>query len=365
MVYQEQSSRQMVLIESDWRLSPFLPIEPMSARQYSFLQILATGQEQQLPIAPLTYAFALEHRRRFRARLMRFASIIQVDPCIASALEKTPELLPDETVTAIRLGQELGVLPETLAQLIETEVPSADDVQEKWNSVISYVIVLIPTLGTIALGFCFFIIPTFKRMFDEFELRLPTVSILYLKLLDQVVVYIGPCFLALLSFAVLYLFTPLGLTLRRLNRRYLPGAYGSRSRRSVLQLLAVSLHGNASIPKTATLLARFHPVPLVRRRFRMASQRMESGCEAWNSLAEQNLVTDTQSQSLSAMKENELRIWTLLRLAGCRQVAERRRAYTLVSLVQPISILLIAVMVLWTCFMCFAPLVSLITAVSQ
>lgn len=100
--------------------------------------ILATAYEQQLPIAPLIGAFAMEHRRRFRARLTRFASILQTDPCIASALEQTPELLPDETVTAIRLGTELGTLTETFAQLLETETPNSDDVQEKWNSVLSY-----------------------------------------------------------------------------------------------------------------------------------------------------------------------------------------------------------------------------------
>lgn len=92
--------------------------------------------------------------------------------------------------------------------------------------------------------------------------------------------------------------------------------------------------------------------------------KLEAGGEPWSSLANQHLVTYSQSRSLFAMRENELRIWTLLRLAGCKRVAERRRAYTLVSLVQPISILLIAVFVLWTCFMCFGPLVSLVTSLS-
>ena len=33
-----------------WRASPFLPIESMAARQYSFILILATANEQQLRI---------------------------------------------------------------------------------------------------------------------------------------------------------------------------------------------------------------------------------------------------------------------------------------------------------------------------
>ena len=242
-----------------WRASPFLPIESMSARQYSFLSILATAYEQQLPIAPLIGAFAMEHRRRFCSRLMRFASILQTNPCIASALEQTPELLPDETVTAIRLGTELGTLSETFAQLLETETPNLDDVREKWNSVLSYAIVLIPTLGTIALGFCFFVVPTFKKMFDEFELRLPAASLLYLSLVNVVANVFGPCVIVCFVLTTLYLFTPLGLRLRRFYRRYLPGAYSARSRRSVLQLLALSLRGNSSIQTATSLLGKIHP----------------------------------------------------------------------------------------------------------
>ena len=347
-----------------WRASPFLPIESMAARQYSFLLILATAYEQQLPIAPLIGAFAMEHRRRFRARLTRFASILQTDPCIASALEQTPELLPDETVTAIRLGTELGTLTETFAQLLETEIPNSDDVQEKWNSVLSYAIVLIPTLGTLVLGFCFFIVPTFKRMFDEFELKLPAASRLYLSFANVIANGLGPFVIVCFVLAILYLFTPLGLRLRRFYRRYLPGGYSARSRRSALQLLALSLRGKSSIQTATSLLGKIHPAPVLRGRFRMASRNIEAGGDPWPSLAEQYLVTNAQSHSLSAMRENDLQIWTLLRLAGCKRAAERRRAYTIVSLFQPISILLIAVFVLWTCFMCFGPLVSLVTSLT-
>ena len=345
-----------------WRASPFLPIESMTARQYSFLLMLATAYEHRLPVAPLVAAFSLEHRRRFRYRLAQFASILHYNPCIASALEQTPELLPDESVTAIRLGTELGKLSETFAQLLETEEPKADDVQEKWNSLFSYVIVLLPTFGTIVLGYCFFIVPTFKKMFDEFELKLPPVTLLYLKAVDLIAVAFAPCFFLVLAFTALYFFTPVGLFLRRFYRRYLPGAYSARSRRSVLQLLALSQRGNDSLTTAIQSLAKHHPVPAMRRRFRRAGLSIGSGGEPWHSLADQNLLSHQQSQSLSAMQESEMRIWTLLRLAECKQVAERRRAYTFVSLVQPISILVLALAVLWTCFMCFGPLISLITS---
>ena len=290
---------------------------------------------------------------------------VSVDnPCIASALEQTPELLPDETVTAIRLGTELGTLSETFAQLLETNEPRADDVQEKWNSVICYLIVLLPTLGIVSLGFCFFIVPTFKRMFDEFELKLPPASLLYLVVADAIAVAFTPCLFLCLVLAALYLFTPLGLLLRRFYRRYLPGAYSARSRRSVLQLLALSQQGNSSLKTAISTLARIHSTPAVRSRFQRADRKIESAGDPWNSLADQHLLSHQQSQSLSAMQESELRNWTLLRLADCKQVAERRRAYTFVSLVQPISILLIALAVLWTCVMCFGPLVSLVTSLT-
>ncbi len=347
-----------------WRASPFLPIESMAARQYSFLRILATAHAQELPIPALVGAFAMEHRRRFRSRLIRFARLVHSDPCIASALEKIPELLPDETVTAIRLGTELGTLAETFQQLLETETPTSDDVQEKWNSVISYALVLIPTLGTMTMGLLYFVVPTFKRMFDEFELRLPAASQLYLKFAEITANYFALFINLGFVLAIVYFFTPVGLLWRRFYRRYLPGGFSASSRRSVLQLLALSLCGNASLQNATSLLAKIHPAPLLRWRFRMANRKIEAGGEPWDSLANQHLVTVSQSRNLSAMQDNELRSWTLLRLAGSKRAGERRRAYTLVSLVQPISILLIAVFVLWTCIMCFGPLVSLVTSLS-
>ena len=364
MVYELKNTIASSPIGLSWRASPFLPIESMAARQYSFLLILATAHEQQLPISPLTGAFALEHRRRFRSRLLQFAWLMKSDSCIASALEKTPELLSDETVTAIRLGTEMGTLSETFAQLLETETPASDEVREKWHSVISYALVLIPTLGIIASGYIYFVVPTFKKTFDEFELRLPAASLLYMAVTDVIANYFGLFLILCFIFVIVYFVTPLGRFCRRLWSRYLPGAYSSRSRRSVLQLLALSLRGNSSLQTAASLLAKIHPAPLLRRRFRIASQKIVAGSEPWSSMANQNLVTYSQSRSLSAMRENELRIWTLLRLASCKRVAARRRAYTFVSLVQPVSILLIAVLVLWTCFMCFGPLVSLVTSLS-
>ena len=348
----------------EWKTSPFLPIESMASRQYSLLVLLAIAHEQQIDVIPLVTAFAREHRRRFRSRLERFAARLRSNPCIASALEQTPELLPDDTVIAIRLGTDLGTLSETFTQLLETEVPGSDDVQEKWNSLISYAIVLIPTLGVIATGFLFFIAPTFKKMFDEFELRLPAVTVLYFSTANVVARFIGPCFFLFLVFTLLYLLTPLGLTLRRFYRRYLPGPFSSSSRRSVLQLLAISLRGQSSLKIAISTLAKKHPTPILRYRFRQAGKQIESGSDPWQCLLGQAILSPRQSSNLAAMHDDELRVWTLMRLASGKRAAERQRSYTLVSLVQPISILIIAIVVLWTCTMCFLPLVSIITSLS-
>lgn len=150
-------------------------------------------------------------------------------------------------------------------------------------------------------------------MFDEFELKLPAASRLYLSLANVIANGLGPFAIVCFVLAILYLFTPLGLRLRRFYRRTLPGGYSARSRRSALQLLALSLRGKSSMQTATSLLGKIHPAPILRRRFRMASRRIEAGGDPWPSLAEQHLVTNPQSHSLSAMRENDLQIWTLLR----------------------------------------------------
>ncbi len=66
-------------------------------------------------------AAAFELRGGARRDLLKLVQQVHSTGSLATACEQFPSLLDEETVLAIRLGEQLAILPDTLAELIEVQ----------------------------------------------------------------------------------------------------------------------------------------------------------------------------------------------------------------------------------------------------
>lgn len=361
------TSRPLVKIDIgiEWRTSPLLPVESMAARQYSLLEILAAAQAEQLPMAPLVRSFSYEHRRRFRRRLQKLAKHLTTSTDLASALRKTPNVLPDSTITAIELGTATDSLNSTFEQLLTTERPTDDDLLEKWYSVLGYALFVLPTSGAVTTGYCIFVAPTMQRMLEEFELKMPALTTPFFWFVMVSANIAAPfAFLATLGF-LLYWNTPLQRWIHYVLDHVFPGPLTSRSRRSTLQLLAATQLSSQPVVESLKSLAQAHRTPWTRWRLRRAIHRIERGEEAWASLGSERLLSKSHSQCLALLPNNASRRFLLLEVAKLSHLSERKRGYVGMTLLQSCTTLLFAMFVLWACWACFAPLVSLIQGLAN
>lgn len=349
----------------EWRTSPFLPIESLSARQYSLLQLLATAHAQQLQLAPLVHSFADEHRRRFRWRLRKLSGILRNEPDLATALRMTPNVLPDSVVTAIEFGTKSNCLSTTFDQLLLTEAPKNDDVAEKWYSILGYGLFVLPTFGTISVGYCVFIAPTMHKMMEEFELTMPALTTPFYAMIFTVVPWLLPALVISIFAYTLYCTTPIQRWVHFVFNHWFPGPWSPQSRRTNLQLLALTQLANQPLVQSLEILANSHQTPLIRRRLGGAIKRIERGNSDWPSLASERLLPRTLADCLQSLPNQESRSFVLLEAAKLRHNSERKRSYVGMTLLQSFTTLFFAILVLWACWVCFAPIIVLIRGLAN
>jgi type II secretory pathway component PulF len=296
---------------------------------------------------------------------MRVSVLLNERSSLSNALEQTPDLLSDEQVLAVKLGSESGTLPQTYQNLLRYEAPKCDGVNDRWNTTVIYWVVVIGKLSLIALGYIYFILPTMFRLIQEFGMTQPP-SQAYLRAFVGVVQgWFGWFGLAAVLFVFLYFFTHLGLWVRRQARRYLFRPFTGSGRSTLLRVLATSLGAGRPMASSLNSLAQMHYDPWMRRLLGRAAKQVEQGHDAWDSLASVRLFERTESRALAALPSNHVRSWALLRMAERIDVRARGRFGILLTIINPLVILLFGGLVLWFSVSLFEPLSELVHSVAK
>ncbi|MEQ1826486.1 MAG: type II secretion system F family protein [Pirellula sp.] len=347
-----------------WRTSPLLPLELSADRQRSLISILAIAHEKQIPWVPLLRAFASEHRFWFRRAVLSLAARIDAGESLGKALANTNGLLPDGTVLAIRSAGDDKSLSRVFASLQFNGESHSQTNSTRFIAIVGYwITIMIPTV-LVATGFAYFIVPTFQRMFDEFELRLaPPVKLIF------AAIYFGALPLSLTVLLaglllLLYWFTPLGISLKRLLYRWNVGFSRSSYRQDLLSGIAIAVDSGASLTSRLHETASSYENRALRKKAARASRLIANGVDSWFALGRVGLVSMQESKALNLMANDSVRSWALLRMSREKMNESRNRRNTLVTVLHPLAILLLGFVVLCICFATFHPLTDLIHALS-
>ncbi len=107
---------------------------------------------------------------------------------LSEAMARAPKVFSRLYVNMIKAGEAGGAL-ETILQRLAQFLESAESLKRKVKGAMIYPVAVVLVAILILAGIMYFIVPTFKKMFEEFELKLPAPTVLLLAMSDYVVKY--------------------------------------------------------------------------------------------------------------------------------------------------------------------------------
>ncbi|MCH7753250.1 MAG: type II secretion system F family protein, partial [Planctomycetes bacterium] len=256
-------------------------------------------------------------------------------------------LAVDEQFLAIRFGDQSGTLSATLANLLKAEHQAAMQVSIRLRQTMFYITITV-TILILMLSFMMIkIVPSFQAIFDDFELELPSLTILLISISNFAVNYWY--LIALVLLAVVWVFraeTSRRFFRRVLSSRVVPTVVALRSA-DLLDMLSVTLRSGRPLAGALSTLARHHFDSFIRHKLLFVRNEVEQGADVWHSMATARLITPAEAQALESSTSVDSRAWTLVRLARLKRNRVAGQIDIGVNLLQPLITLMLAGTVLF------------------
>jgi type II secretory pathway component PulF len=349
---------------SAWKSTPWWPAESLASKQKSLLRVLAVAAAERLEAMPLVSALAVEHRGRYRRRLRRLAHRLSAGLSLADAIEQTPGVLSDEQNLAIRFGEQSGTLSTTLKSLLDDKDQASQRIVARLRQIGFYGSVVLSIFVFIVSFMLIKIIPSFRAIFDDFDLNLPRITELLIRISNTVVNYWWLLVLVILPLAWLVKSERARRFFRRKISSRLIRPIAQLRSANVLTLLAGNTRSGRPIAGALSTLARYHFDEKIRHKLLFVRNEVEQGTNVWQSMAAAKLLSAVEARALNKASSADSRAWTMDRLASLKRDRVERRIDVYVSLLQPAMILLMAAAVLFIAVACLTPLFDLTSSLT-
>jgi type IV pilus assembly protein PilC len=155
----------------------------------TFTRQLSILQDAGLPI--LRSIKILENNSKpgkLKNALMDVCDEIETGATLSESMAKCPKVFSRLYVNMVKAGEAGGAL-ETILKRLSEFLESSESLKRKVKGAMIYPIVVVLVAMLILAGIMAFIVPTFKKLFDEMEIKLPAVTQLLVAMSDYVVQY--------------------------------------------------------------------------------------------------------------------------------------------------------------------------------
>jgi general secretion pathway protein F len=333
-------------------------------RRRTHMALIAMAVEKQIPLPACIRAYADEEGGFFASNATDFAEQLQSGVPLTAAIAESTAVLPRFAELAARVGMAC----DRLAPALRQELTSDSDYAPIRRSIASRTLYLCVALSFVPLILSFMmikIVPAFIRIFNDFEVELPTMTVVLISVSSVLVnfawIAVLLCFLGMIAtvYAAIWYMgfrLPLPFPLSSLAMRF--------DRATVERALAFPAEQSRPLDRMIDLLAMYHPQGSVRSRLSRASDRIETGQNWIDSLRKESLLGRADVAVLRAAERVGNLSWALREMAASN---ERRLIHRLEALVQILSVITIfafGCVVAFIVISCFIPLVKLIEALT-
>jgi type II secretory pathway component PulF len=315
-----------------WLSTTWIPGSRIADQQATFLALLHGSLQESVPLAPMIRSLSREYPGSYQWKLIRVASLIEQGKDWLDAIEQTPGTLPDDSVLALRLGQQSGITNATLEQLrTENTSELIEHEPQQWRSYLVYWFAVSFLIVSILSGITYFIIPTFLKMLEEFDMPNGQKNLLLYSHYIATPIRIG---LGLLCLGILLSWSQyIRSWFARLLR--IPAASREKNHSALLGILANVVQHGRPMDGALSTLAKYHKNSALREKLLFARNEIEQGSDPWESLRSIGLLSETQTKTLEG-QSNQDQAWILRSLAKNIDSKQRYRWLWFQSIIHPL-----------------------------
>lgn len=333
-------------------------------QQESLLLILAVAMRTQSPLAEECEALADASRGRFRRRLRELAQRLRRGERLSEALRSIPGLAPPQTVTALRLAEDLGNVGEIANQeAIRFRRREEERLQGRFSmaGLMFYVACFFLLSAGLIFFLMYWIVPRFMKIFQDFNASVPAPTRLMVTLADAAGEYWYLFVIGFLGFV--------GWALFVVTRRGgwagvhtgLPSFFYPRLETpGILRSLAQTVVCHQPLSYGIESLEVHHPHRGIRRRLRRLREQIVRGHQSFQPLADAGLLSAREADTLACAERAGNLPWVLDALADNIERRHRTFVESVIETVQPAVITGVGVLVFIICVGVFYPIVHLI-----
>ena len=338
------------------------------ARQVEFVWLLALAVKSGRPLSEEIEAYAQGTWGRRHRLLVDMAERLR-NGVPLTELAVPQGLLPRSAAMQIHAGVVSSSLPSTLRKtaLRVTRDLIYDDESANSGGSLIYPAAMIP-IACLIVGFLmYYIIPKFKKIFDDFGTELPQPTILLIQLSDSVVNF-WYVFGLPLFYIPIVIFIFVSMAQYYGWRVMLQSVFGGWFIRwytpDVMRAVAQSVEQKIPLDQALNSIAK-HPGPIrLRDRLAWAVESLQAGSPNWQTLQAAGLLKHSETLVLETAEQTGNLPWALETLATNLERRSAFRVSAFMEFVRPILLIGMSVIVGFVAIAMFLPLIKLLNDLS-
>lgn len=333
------------------------------AEESAVLWTLAIALEKQLPLTEELEALAETLSKPRAAKVRRVVDGLLHGDSPAEALRWVPGVIPNAAIVAAQVGEESGTLPAVLRAFAVRHARSGPVGDNALSGIsLAYPVGLLLFVLFVLNGLMYYIVPKFKKIFEDFGFELPDVTKRIIEVSD-----------VLNGFPFLYLLIvgpPLavgGWAVRAYTRGWgeqdvwLVGRWFRRlDVPEVLRNLAAAVEAEHRPDDVLLLLSREHRRRAMRTALESACEKYRKGDDCWQALRGVGLLRAREVAALRSAERVGNLPWVLRQLAETIERRLANRWLTVLEIAQPVAVVSLGAIIAAIEVGFFSPLMSLI-----
>jgi type II secretory pathway component PulF len=306
------------------------------------------------------YYWIWYRRTNFDRKVEELARQLELGVPLFRALQVSPALATRDTVLAAAIGETTGQLPRCLRGAAERRLSTVW--MEMFPQLVYPFVLLIMIAGVVSfLGY--FIIPKFKRIFNDFGVGLPPATELLLYQSDLIVEYGWVVVVGIQLVMVLGVVVILSTSVRW----FFPGVsviYRRMVRSRVLQAMSLLLQVGRPVPESLAVLSGMPMGAIALRMLGRARTRIEQGEPFDECMFQVGLLPASMLPLVRTAERAGNLPWALGEMADAMYDRTMRNLQRVVQAFFPLVVILFGALVAFIVVSMFLPLVKLITELS-
>lgn len=342
--------------------------EPL--RQTSLLMILAGSIGQGRMLVSGLRSHAAESSGLWAGKVAHLQGLIEQGHPLSQSLAMVADLLPAQTISAIRAGEMTGTLPDVLIDEARRISQKAQDSRSTGLSLESMGLMLM-ALGTamvcIVTFLMLFIVPKLKAIFSGFGVQLPPSTQQLIWFSDWLVRYAFIFSIPVTGTILFLLWWWYSSSVRKLTHGYsrFAESWPRFWMPALLRQLSLSAATGQPLGPAIEMILSDMPPGRASRRVREVRHRLETGEDPIVALTSVGLLRSREAAFLQSSLKTRHLDWGLRHLANSIELRRQRWLSGLPSLLAPVLLVLVGAVVLFIVASLFMPLISLVLDLSR